>query len=138
MYAVFEDGSRQYRVSEGDRVQLDLRKDDAGVPLPVGATFAIDRVLLFADGTDVQIGKPAIAGMRVIAEVIQHTSVKTVIQKFRRRKNYRRRTGHRQPFLKVRIANILMPGQDTPVKKNDDALVSNPPAEATQVTTPTA
>jgi len=128
MYVVFEDGSRQYRVSEGDRVQIDLRKNTDGEPLPVGSDLELNRVLLYANGNEVQIGSPVVAGMRVMAKVIEHTSTKTYIQKFRRRKNYRRRTGHRQPFLKVQIAHILLPGMDAPTRQ--DPIVQAPATDA--------
>src|SRR5689334_8912915 len=119
MYAVFEDGSRQYRVSEGDQVRLDFRD------VPTGSQAVFDRVLLYASGEDTQIGQPTVAGMRVVGEVferplpgakIKRATVKTYIQKFRRRKNYRRFTGHRQPYVHVRITNILQPGQEVPPK----------------------
>src|SRR5262245_49740658 len=106
MYAVFEDGSRQYRVSEGDVVRLDYRDAEPGTRLELG------RVLLFADGATAQIGQPVLDGARVIAEVVDHPSTKTYIQKFRRRKNHRRFTGHRQPFTAVRVRSILLKGQE--------------------------
>jgi len=88
---VFEDGSRQYRVSEGDVVKLDHRAAD------VGSRVEFNRVLLYAAGSDLQIGQPLLAGARVIADVVDHPSTKLYIQHFRRRKNYRRLRGHRQP-----------------------------------------
>lgn len=100
MYAVFEDGSRQYRVSEGTEVEVDFREAEKGAQL----TF--DRVLLFAGGDSVQIGQPVVAGAKVLAEVVEQTSIKTRIQKFRRRKNYKRLRGHRQPFTKVVVRSI--------------------------------
>jgi len=100
MYAVFEDGSRQYRVSEGAEVVVDYREAEKG------AEIRFDRVLLVASGTDVRIGQPVVAGAAVVAEVVDHPSKKTRIQKFRRRKNYRRVTGHRQPYTRVRVKTI--------------------------------
>ena len=108
MYAVFEDGSRQYRVSEGDKVRVDYRAAEVGAPVE------FDRVLLYQSGTDTQIGQPVVAGARVLAEVIDHPTTKTYIQHFRRRKNYRRFRGHRQPYTAVRIRYILLPGMETP------------------------
>jgi len=101
MYAVFEDGSRQYRVSEGDVVSVDFRDAEPGSPIE------FDRVLLFK-GDDLKIGLPTVAGARVLAEVVDQTSVKTYIQKFRRRKNRRRFRGHRQPYTAVQIKSIQM------------------------------
>lgn len=111
MYAVFEDGSRQYRVSEGEVVRLDYR--DAAP----GTRVELKRVLLYQNADDTRIGQPVVEGMRVLAVVIDHPSEKTYIQKFRRRKNSRRFTGHRQPYTEVRIRSILLPGQEPPAEK---------------------
>jgi large subunit ribosomal protein L21 len=107
MYAVFEDGSRQYRVSEGDVVRLDYR--DAAV----GTRLELNRVLLY-QGDETRIGQPSIDGARVLAEVVDHPSTKLYIQHFRRRKNYRRLRGHRQPYTSVQVRYILLPGQEPP------------------------
>ena len=104
MYAIFEDGSRQYRVAVGDTVRLDHREAE------VGSTLELGKVLLVAGGPDTLIGQPLVAGARVVAEVTGHPSTKYVIQHFRRRKNYRRLKGHRQPYLEVRIKEIFGPG----------------------------
>ena len=108
MYAVFTDGSRQYRVSEGDVVKVDYRE------AAVGSQVEFPRVLLYQGGDATQIGRPTLEGARVVAEVVDHPSTKLYIQHFRRRKNYRRFKGHRQPFTAVRIRNILLAGQDVP------------------------
>jgi len=119
MYAVFEDGSRQYRVSEGDVVQLDYRDAE------IGTRLEFDRVLLYQGGEDTRIGQPTIAGARVLAEVVDHPSTKLYIQHFRRRKNYRRLRGHRQPYTAVQIRNILLPGMEAPPAE----VPVGPPAE---------
>jgi large subunit ribosomal protein L21 len=108
MYAVFEDGSRQYKVSEGDQVTLDYR------PAEVGTRLEFKRVLLYAGGDTTHIGRPTIEGARIVAEVIEHPSTKLYIQHFRKRKNYRRLRGHRQPYTKVQIRNILLAGMEAP------------------------
>ena len=102
MYAVFEDGSRQYRVQEGDVVKLDFRAAE------VGASLEFHRVLLYQDDADTKIGHPLIEGARVLAEVVDHPSTKLYIQHFRRRKNYRRFRGHTQPYTAVRIQKIVV------------------------------
>jgi large subunit ribosomal protein L21 len=107
MYAVFEDGSRQYRVSEGELVRLDYREADEG------SRIEFDRVLLVQGGEGLQVGQPYVGGARVVAEVVDHPSTKLYIQHFRRRKNYRRRTGHKQPYTMVKINQIVLPGQIT-------------------------
>src|SRR5436305_832198 len=101
MYAVFEDGSRQYRVSEGDVVNVDYRD------VQVGANLEFARVLLLGHESDTQIGQPTIAGARVVGEVVGMPTTKTYIQHFKRRKNERRLRGHRQPFTAVKIRQIV-------------------------------
>ena len=103
MYAVFEDGSRQYRVQEGDVVNVDFREAQ------IGARVEFNRVLLAQLDNETKIGQPVIAGARVMAEVVDHPSIKMYIQHFRRRKNYRRMKGHRQPYTAVRISKIELP-----------------------------
>src|SRR5262245_50111165 len=104
MYAVFEDGARQYRVEEGDVVKVDFRAAE------LGASLEFNRVLLCQSGQDTTIGQPLIAGAKVVAEVVDHPSTKLYIQHFRRRKNYRRLKGHRQPYTSVKIQKIMLPG----------------------------
>ncbi|WP_169978401.1 50S ribosomal protein L21 [Tautonia rosea] len=102
MYAIFEDGSHQFRVSEGDLVTVD-RRDGAD-----GDELTFDKVLLIA-GTDGEptIGTPVVEGAQVVAKVVrQFRDKKIVIRKFRRRKGYRRKRGHRQPFTTVQIVSI--------------------------------
>src|SRR5437016_4984537 len=100
MYAVFEDGSRQYRVQEGDVVKVDFRQAD------VGTSLEFNRVLLYQTDADTKIGQPLIEGARVVGEVVDHPTIKLYIQHFRRRKNYRRLRGHRQPYTSVKIQKI--------------------------------
>jgi large subunit ribosomal protein L21 len=108
MFAVFEDGSRQYRVQEGDVVTLDYREAEKG------SRLEFNRVLLYQNADDLRIGQPLVEGARVLGEVVGETSVKLYIQHFRRRKNYRRLRGHRQHYVKVQVRNILLPGQEPP------------------------
>jgi large subunit ribosomal protein L21 len=108
MYAVFEDGSRQYRVSEGDKVKVDYRETE------VGDRLTFERVLLYAGGTEMLVGQPVVAGARVVGEVVDHPSEKLYIQHFRRRKTYRKLRGHRQWHTLVQVRNILAPGQEAP------------------------
>jgi len=101
MFAVFEDGGRQYRVSEGERLLVDLRDAAEGDEL----TF--DRVLLVADGEDVRVGTPVVEGARVSAVVEGREAGKKVwTMKFRRRKDSKTLTGHRQKYLRVRVTGI--------------------------------
>jgi large subunit ribosomal protein L21 len=119
MYAVFEDGSRQYRVSEGEMVRVDYRE------LEPGARVQFEHVLVLQSNEGTQIGRPYVGGAKVVAEVVEHPSIKLYIQHFRRRKNYRRRTGHRQHYTTVKINHILMPGQELP----PETPAAPPPAE---------
>ena len=80
MYAIFEDGSRQYRVEKDSVVTVDHREIEAG------KTLEFTRVLLVSTGSDTQIGQPLVAGAKVVAEVIDHPTKKSIIQQFRRRK----------------------------------------------------
>jgi large subunit ribosomal protein L21 len=101
MYAIFEDGSRQYRVEKDSVVVVDYRDTEPG------KTLEFTKVLLVSSGADTQIGRPLVAGAKVVAEVIDLPTKKTVIQKFRRRKNYRRLKGHTQPYVRVKVKDIV-------------------------------
>jgi large subunit ribosomal protein L21 len=130
MYAVFVDGSRQYKVSEGDVVKVDYREAEAGAGVEFG------HVVLFANGDDVRIGQPVVEGLRILGDVVDHPSIKVTIQHFRRRKNYRRFKGHRQWYTAVRIKNILLAGQQPPppAAKQETPAASPPPAPAPAAT----
>ena len=102
MYAIIAADGKQYKVQEGDEIQVDLRPD-----VKEGDQIKFDQVLLVSDGTSPKVGKPTVAGASVAAEVLgQEQGDKIYIQKMRRRKNYRRRTGHRQMYTRVRIGAI--------------------------------
>lgn len=105
MYAIIEDGSHQFRVSEGDRIQVDRRDGK------VGDELVFSKVLLIAGGDGAAtIGTPTIAGAQVVARIVnQFKAKKIIIQKFRRRKNMRRRNGHRQPYTMVQITGLGQP-----------------------------
>jgi len=105
MYAIIEDGSHQFRVREGDRIRVDRRD---GKP---GDELVFPKVLLITgeDGAPA-IGAPVLEGARVVAKIVnQFRAKKIIIQKFRRRKNVRRRNGHRQPYTMVQITNLVQP-----------------------------
>jgi large subunit ribosomal protein L21 len=108
MYAVFVDGSRQYRVKEGDLVKVDYREGEPGKSLE------FNRVILVKGDGPAQVGQPVVDGFRVVGDLVEQTSTKHQIQHFRRRKNYRRLTGHRQPYTMVRIKHLLAAGQQPP------------------------
>ena len=101
MYAVIATGGKQYRVTK-DAV-LRVEKLDA----EPGSTIEFGEVLLVGEGAEVKLGKPRIDGSKVTATVVRHgKGAKVSIVKFRRRKHYLRRKGHRQPFTEVRVTDI--------------------------------
>ncbi len=108
MYAIFTDGSRQYRVETGATVVIDHRE------IELGARLELSKVLLLSTGSDTLIGRPLVEGARVLAEVVDFPRVKTITQKFRRRKASRRLKGHTQPHVRVKITHILTAGEATP------------------------
>jgi len=100
-YAIVVDGGRQYRVMEGQELEIDFRH------LPAGSEVVFDDVLAVSKGGQFTLGKPKVKGAKVKAEVVGLVQgEKIYVQKFARRKNYRRRTGHRSLATKVRIASI--------------------------------
>jgi large subunit ribosomal protein L21 len=102
MYAIIESGSKQYRVSEGDVIRVDL------VPQPVGTQLEIEGVLLLANGSGVKVGRPLVEGAKVVARVeALERGEKLLVWKYRPKQRYRRRQGHRQLFLRLRIEKIV-------------------------------
>jgi large subunit ribosomal protein L21 len=102
MYAIIATDGRQYKVQMGDEIQIDLRED-----AKEGDQITFDRVLLVSGEGIARVGKPVLAGASVAGEVLsQELGEKIYVQKLRRRKNYRRRTGHRQMYTRVRIGAI--------------------------------
>ncbi len=102
MYAIIVDGGKQYKVREGQEVTIDFRDAQSGDKV----TF--DRVLATSDGTNIKIGQPVLTGASVEAEIVSiEQGPKLVVQKFRKRKNSKRRTGHRQIHSVVKINKIL-------------------------------
>lgn len=104
MYAVIEDGGKQYRVSEGDRVFVERRN-----VLP-GEEVAFERVLLLSKEGDVRVGRPVVEGAQVSAVVEgERRHKKVTIMRFRRRKGSHIEHGHRQTYTTVRIRKIVFP-----------------------------
>ena len=105
MYAIIRHDGRQYKVEEGQELAIDYHQSSAGDEVSFGEVLCVSSA--GEEGGGVQLGKPTLAGASVTAEVIGiEQGPKLVIQKFRRRKNSRRRTGHRQMYTKVRINKI--------------------------------
>lgn len=101
MYAVIRAGGKQYRVQEGATIRVEKIEGDAGVAME------FNDVLLVAEGEAVKVGAPTVAGAKVTAEIVaQEKGEKLIVFKFRRRKGYRRKTGHRQPYTALKITGI--------------------------------
>lgn len=100
-YAVIETGGKQYRVKQGDL--LDVEKL-AGEP---GSKVTLDRVLALNAGSALVLGKPVVAGAAVVAEIVaQHRGEKVINFKKKRRKGYHRKIGHRQSLTRLKVASI--------------------------------
>lgn len=101
MYAIIVDGGRQYKVTEGQELVIDYRDASSGDALK------FDKVVAFSNGSSLKLGEPTLGGANVTAKVLGVLQgPKLTIQKFRRRKTYRRKTGHRQLYTKVQIEKI--------------------------------
>jgi large subunit ribosomal protein L21 len=101
MYAVISTGGKQYKLAQGDYCRVE--KLDA----EEGASVELDKVLMIADGDNINIGTPFVDGGKVIAKVIAHGRAKKVeIMKFRRRKHHQKRTGHRQYYTEIEVTGI--------------------------------
>jgi large subunit ribosomal protein L21 len=110
-YAIIKTGGRQYRVAEGDTIDVDLLEVEAGKT----ATFG--DVLMYADGDKITHGAP-IDGAKVTAEVVEQRKDKKVVAfKFRRRKGYHRTVGHRRKLTRVKIKSINVGAKKAAAKK---------------------
>ena len=101
MFAVFESGGKQHRATEGEVVRLERLPGDPG------ERVVFDRVLMIAEGDNIAVGTPLVEGGQVAGEVVeQGQGRKITVIKFKRRKNYLRKKGHRQHYTDVRITAI--------------------------------
>jgi large subunit ribosomal protein L21 len=101
MYAVIKTGGKQYRVAPGEEVRLEKLQGEVGDPV------SFEEVLLISDGEKVSVGQPYVDDSKVIGRIVrQGKGKKIVVVKYKRRKGYRRKRGHRQYFTLVRIENI--------------------------------
>ena len=100
MYAVIETGGKQYRVQEGDIITIEKIKAE------VGETVAFDKVLVLSDGNDVKVGTPYLDAA-VTGSVVEHgKGQKVIIFKYKAKKDYRKKQGHRQPYTMVKIESL--------------------------------
>jgi large subunit ribosomal protein L21 len=101
MYAVIRTGGKQYRVSAGETLRVEK------LPASAGDKLTFDTLLFADDGGNIQVGRPLVSGVKVEAEVVsQGLGKKIIIFKYKRRKSYRRKQGHRQPFTALKITSI--------------------------------
>ena len=102
-YAIFRSGGKQFRAEKGTTLRLPT------LPGEAGATVEFNEVLLGSDGSNVKVGVPTLKGATVTAEIVKHgLGDKIIVFKFKRRKNYARKQGHRQGFTEVRIRDITL------------------------------
>ena len=108
MYAVIETGGKQYRVQEGDIVTIEKLNVEAGEKV------IFDKVLVLGEGAEIKVGAPTVEGAQVFGEVVENGKAKKVIIfKYKSKKDYRKKQGHRQPYTMVEITGV---GADTPKK----------------------
>ncbi|UCH62692.1 MAG: 50S ribosomal protein L21 [Fidelibacterota bacterium] len=120
-YAVVDIGGKQFRIAEGQELKVPSTRGDAG------ANVQLERVLLLNDGSATHFGSPTVAGASVDATILGHgRERKIIVFKFRRRKGYRKKAGHRQGYSMLRINGINLAESKPPVK----AETGKKPAEA--------
>jgi len=101
MYAIVKSGGKQYKVCQGDVLRLEK------IPGDVGSSVSFDKVLMFSDGENVNIGRPMLDNVTVNGHIVEQGKAKKIIVfKYKRRKRYRRTQGHRQQFTAVKIDSI--------------------------------
>ncbi|HMP81187.1 MAG TPA: 50S ribosomal protein L21 [Verrucomicrobiota bacterium] len=101
MYAVLETGSKQYRVTTGDTLEIER------LPVEAGQPFTFDRVLLVNNDGKISVGAPTVSGATVVADVVEHKrGEKKLTFKMKRRKGYHKTIGHRQELTVVKVKSI--------------------------------
>jgi large subunit ribosomal protein L21 len=114
-YAIIRTGGRQFRVAEGDTLDVDL------IDVEPGKTATFGDVLLFADGKDMTHGNPLVSGAKVTAEVLEQRKDKKVVAfKYKRRKGYHRTVGHRRKLTRVKIKSISVEAKKSGTKKGEE------------------
>jgi large subunit ribosomal protein L21 len=114
-YAIIKTGGRQFRVAEGDTVDVDL------LDVEPGKTATFGDVLLFTDGKDVTHGNPLVSGAKVTAEVLEQRQDKKIVAfKYKRRKGYHRTVGHRRKITRIKIKSINVGAKKASAKKAEE------------------
>lgn len=102
MYAIIESGGKQYKISEGDIIKVETMKGN------VGDIVEIDKVLLLKKDEEVKVGNPLVSEAKIVGEIVEKGKDKKIIVfKFKRRKNYRKKRGHRQQYTFLKINQIV-------------------------------
>ena len=102
MYAIVEIGGQQFKVQKDQKLFVNLMTGEEG------SEIELDQVLLFANGSDIQVGMPVVDGVKIKAKVLAHVKAdKILVFKKKRRKGYRKKNGHRQPLTQIQIEEIL-------------------------------
>jgi len=101
MYAVVKTGGKQYRVEEGETLRVEKISGEVGEPV------SLDRVLMFSDGENVSVGTPVLENVAVKGHIVRQDRLrKIIVFKYKKRKRYRRKLGHRQAFTEIKIDSI--------------------------------
>ena len=101
MYAIVDSGGKQYKIREGETIRVEKISGE------VGAAVTFDQVLLFSDGENISVGKPVLENVGVRGQIVEQGKAKKIIVfKYKRRKRYRRKQGHRQQYTAVKIDRI--------------------------------
>lgn len=107
MYAIIQSGGKQYQVQPGAVVKLEK------LPGEVGQSVTLDQVLLVSDGDQIQVGQPVVQNVAVTGRIVEQSRYrKVVIFKYKRRKDYSKKQGHRQHYTAVLVEGIEQPGQE--------------------------
>jgi len=116
-YAVIKNGGHQYRVMEGQVIEVEKLESD-------GTSYVFDEVLLVVDGDDVKIGTPTLEGIKVYADVVAEVKGdKIEVFKYKSKSRYRKHTGHRQKYTQVKINGIGVKNTSAPLKSKKEAVI---------------
>ena len=110
MYAIVELGGRQWKVEPGNRLSINR------VSQAVGEQLTLEQVLFAADGEEVKVGRPYVSGAQVVCEILEHHLGDKVISfHYRRRENWRKKVGHRQPLTRLLVKSISVDGKSATI-----------------------
>lgn len=124
MYAIIETGGKQYRVQEGDVITVEK------LNVAAGETVEFDRVLVLSDGSAVQVGAPVLETAKVFGSVVENgKGEKVIIFKYKSKKDYRKKQGHRQPYTMIKIETLSADGKKAGAKKSTKKSVAEDTVE---------